>query len=118
MERGNPDVNLPGGLLALLRQPSPCYLATLMPDGLAGRARRLRAGQGTLAAVGFCFGGLAALTLARSGAGLAAAVSIHGSLVTTRPAELDAVKARVLVCPAYLSAGGAHGSIRSIPVSR
>jgi hypothetical protein len=26
-------VNLPGGLLALLRQPSPCYLATLMPDG-------------------------------------------------------------------------------------
>lgn len=26
-------MNLPGGLLALLRQPSPCYLATLMPDG-------------------------------------------------------------------------------------
>ena len=24
---------LPDGLLALLRQPSPCYLATLMPDG-------------------------------------------------------------------------------------
>ena len=26
-------MNLPDGLLALLRQPSPCYLATLMPDG-------------------------------------------------------------------------------------
>jgi PPOX class probable F420-dependent enzyme len=26
-------VNLPDGLLALLRQPSPCYLATSMPDG-------------------------------------------------------------------------------------
>ena len=26
-------MNLPGGLLALLRQPSPCYPATLMPDG-------------------------------------------------------------------------------------
>jgi hypothetical protein len=26
-------VNLPDGLLALLRQPSPCYLSTLMPDG-------------------------------------------------------------------------------------
>jgi PPOX class probable F420-dependent enzyme len=26
-------VNLPEGLLALLRQPSPCYLSTLMPDG-------------------------------------------------------------------------------------
>jgi PPOX class probable F420-dependent enzyme len=26
-------VNLPDALLALLRQPSPCYLSTLMPDG-------------------------------------------------------------------------------------
>jgi PPOX class probable F420-dependent enzyme len=26
-------VNLPEGLMALLRQPSPCFLATLMPDG-------------------------------------------------------------------------------------
>jgi PPOX class probable F420-dependent enzyme len=26
-------VNLPVGLLALLRQPSPCFVATLMPDG-------------------------------------------------------------------------------------
>jgi PPOX class probable F420-dependent enzyme len=32
-ERGNPDVNLPDGLLALLRQPSLCYLSTVMPDG-------------------------------------------------------------------------------------
>jgi PPOX class probable F420-dependent enzyme len=33
LERSNPDVNLPDGLLALLHQPSLCYLATLMPDG-------------------------------------------------------------------------------------
>ena len=26
-------MNLPVGLLALLRQPSPCFVATLMPDG-------------------------------------------------------------------------------------
>ena len=26
-------MNLPDGLIALLRQPSPCFLATLMPDG-------------------------------------------------------------------------------------
>jgi len=26
-------VNLPEGLVALLRRPSPCFLATLMPDG-------------------------------------------------------------------------------------
>jgi dienelactone hydrolase len=51
-----------------------------------------------LAAIGFCFGGMAALALARSGAPLAAAVSIHGSLATSRPAEPDAVTARLLVC--------------------
>ena len=27
------SVPLPDGLLELLRQPSPCFLATLMPDG-------------------------------------------------------------------------------------
>ncbi|HEX3786283.1 MAG TPA: dienelactone hydrolase family protein [Pseudonocardiaceae bacterium] len=53
---------------------------------------------GSIAAIGFCFGGMAALTLARSGADLAGAVSIHGSLATTAPAEPDAVTAKILVC--------------------
>ena len=26
-------MNLPDGLIGVLRQPSPCFLATLMPDG-------------------------------------------------------------------------------------
>ena len=26
-------MNLPDGLIALLRQPSPCFITTLMPDG-------------------------------------------------------------------------------------
>ena len=75
------------------------------PELLAGGARAALAelaggGLATepFAAVGFCFGGLAALTLARYGAGLAAAVSIHGSLATTHPAGPGAVKARVLAC--------------------
>lgn len=51
-----------------------------------------------LAAVGFCFGGLAALTLARSGTGLAGVVSIHGTLRTGRPVEPGAIVAKVLVC--------------------
>lgn len=54
--------------------------------------------DGRFAAVGFCFGGLAALTLARSGAHLTAAVSIHGSLATTRPAGPGSVTAKVLAC--------------------
>jgi dienelactone hydrolase len=70
--------------------------------------RRTRAGltalagcpeaAGPLAAVGFCFGGMAALALARAGADLAGVVSIHGSLATSRPAVPGAVMARILVC--------------------
>ena len=54
--------------------------------------------DGRLAAVGFCFGGLAVLTLARSGADLAGVVSMHGSLATASPAEPGAVSAKVLAC--------------------
>jgi dienelactone hydrolase len=115
--------------------------------------RRARAGltaladcpeaAGRLAAIGFCFGGMAALALARAGTGLtdvgrpdgspadaglagagragadlggadlggaalagadlggaarAGAVSIHGSLATSRPAKAGTVTARILVC--------------------
>jgi len=51
-----------------------------------------------LAAVGFCFGGLAALELARSGANLRAVVCFHGKLTSPVPAEIDGVRAAVLVC--------------------
>jgi dienelactone hydrolase len=51
-----------------------------------------------LAAVGYCFGGLAALTLARQGSPIAAAVSIHGTLSTVAPAQPGAISARLLVC--------------------
>jgi dienelactone hydrolase len=54
--------------------------------------------DGPFAAVGFCFGGLAVLTLARSGADLKGVVSIHGSLATAQPAPPGTVKAKVLVC--------------------
>lgn len=54
--------------------------------------------NGRFAAIGFCFGGMVALTLARSGADLAAVVSIHGSLKTEKPAEPGIVEAKILVC--------------------
>ena len=49
------------------------------------------------AAVGFCFGGGNVLELARDGADIAAAVSIHGDLKTARAAKKGAVKAKLLV---------------------
>ncbi len=57
------------------------------------------AARGRIAAIGFCFGGMAALALARSGADLVGAVSVHGSLATTAPAPSGSrIPAKVLVC--------------------
>jgi dienelactone hydrolase len=54
--------------------------------------------DGRLAAVGYCFGGMTVLQLARSGAELAGVVSVHGSLKTTSPAQPSRMKAKMLVC--------------------
>jgi len=50
------------------------------------------------AAVGYCFGGMCVLELARSGVELVGAVCVHGTLETRLPAEPNRVKTRVLVC--------------------
>lgn len=54
--------------------------------------------DGRIAAVGYCFGGMVVLELARSGASLAGAVSVHGRLSTRCPAQAGAVQAKILVC--------------------
>ncbi len=81
---------------------------TALRDDPSFMVRRTRAGLATLldlpgtngsaAAVGFCFGGLAALTLARSGAGIAGVISMHGSLTTVAPAKPGSIRARLLIC--------------------
>ena len=50
-----------------------------------------------LAAVGYCFGGTAALELARAGAPLAGVVTFHGGLSDPTPADARQIKAKVLV---------------------
>jgi dienelactone hydrolase len=52
---------------------------------------------GKVAAIGYCFGGTAALELARAGADLAGVVSFHGGLDSPTPADAKAIKAKVLV---------------------
>lgn len=54
--------------------------------------------DGRLTAIGYCFGGMAVLQMARSGAEFAGVVSVHGSLATVQPAESGAIKAKILVC--------------------
>lgn len=50
------------------------------------------------AAIGYCFGGLTVLALARNGADLAGVISMHGSLATPRPAAAGSIRAKILVC--------------------
>jgi len=86
-------------------------LANPLRENAAEQRARIRAAYDTLlaeggkrnlidgrrAAIGFCFGGGNVLELARDGADVAAAVSIHGDLKTAAPAKPGAVKAALLV---------------------
>jgi dienelactone hydrolase len=95
------------GCLTALRD-NPSLMVRRAQAGLAALTRCPGA-DGRAAAIGFCFGGMAALALARAGEPIAGAVSIHGSLATSRRAEPGAVRARLLVC---------HGSLDPhVPVS-
>jgi dienelactone hydrolase len=55
-------------------------------------------GVEAVAVIGYCFGGMVALELARAGGAVAGVVSVHGGLSTTRRAAPGAVRARMLVC--------------------
>jgi len=84
------------GCLTALRD-DPALMARRARAGLAS-LRRCPGAGGPVAAIGFCFGGMVVLNLARSGEALAGAVSVHGSLATTRPAEPGMVRTRILAC--------------------
>lgn len=51
-----------------------------------------------IAIIGYCFGGLAALELARSGANLRAVATFHANLSSPTPTDAKNIKASVLVC--------------------
>jgi dienelactone hydrolase len=51
-----------------------------------------------LGAIGYCFGGMSVLEIARSGAPVLGVVSFHGVLDTHLPAVAGQVKAKMLVC--------------------
>jgi len=51
-----------------------------------------------LAAIGYCFGGAAAVELARSGAPLAAVAGFHAGILPGKAEDDAAIRARVLLC--------------------
>jgi dienelactone hydrolase len=74
-------------------------------------ARRPDVDDTRIAAIGFCFGGMTALELARSGADLRAAVSYHGILTTHRRAEPGTIPGRVV---AYCGANDPYAPLADI----
>jgi len=72
----------------------------LRDRGLAGLAQLQKSDKldgSKVAAIGYCFGGTAALELSRSGAPFLGAVSFHGGLGTPTPEDAQQIKSRVLV---------------------
>lgn len=78
---------------AAMRARARAALAALTREAAA----RKLAAKGLPSAVGFCFGGLNVLELARDGVALATAVSIHGDFTTGQPARPGGVAPAVLV---------------------
>jgi dienelactone hydrolase len=76
----------------------PARLRQRTTAALARLASMSDVDPGRIAVIGHCFGGLAALELARSGADVRAAVSFHGRLANVEPARRGEIRARVLVC--------------------
>jgi dienelactone hydrolase len=60
--------------------------------------RRPDVDSARMAAIGFCFGGQAALELGRAGAPLRAIVGFHSRLETRRAEDTASIRASVLVC--------------------
>lgn len=50
-----------------------------------------------IAAIGYCFGGAVVLQMARNGLDLAGVASFHGNLTPVKPAEENAITAKILV---------------------
>lgn len=78
----------------------------LLRQRVAAALEALSAASGVvperIAAIGYCFGGLAVLELARNGSRVCAVASFHGLLTTKAPSNRGDITARVLACTGAL----------------
>ena len=84
------------GALAGLYKKDRALLRARTAAGLATLKAQPQVNPDHMAAIGYCFGGMAVLELARSGADLAGVVSFHGSLDTPTSQDAKNIRAKVL----------------------
>lgn len=75
----------------------PTHLRASMGGALAILRNHPSVQRNRIAAVGYCYGGLVAIELAKTGAEVAAVVGLHTPLPIHRPEENKAIKGRVLI---------------------
>jgi dienelactone hydrolase len=80
------------------RGPRPCVLVCHEGPGLDVLLAQENADPSRVAAIGYCFGGVMALELARDGADLSAIVGFHSGAPTPAPQESRNISGRVLYC--------------------
>ena len=81
------------GKLAGAFYKDPALFRTRAQAALAELLKQPGVDPARIGAIGFCFGGLTVLELARSGANVKGVVTFHGSLKTTGPAKPGDIKA-------------------------
>lgn len=91
------DLNEAMGMLRPLRAEPSRIRARASAHWNALRARP-EVDTARIAAIGYCFGGMMALELARSGAEMAGLVGFHCGLSTSAPEDAKNIKGKVLVC--------------------
>lgn len=79
-------------------QSDPALLRARARAGLDALAAHPQVDSARLGAIGYCFGGMTVLELARDGAPCRCIVSFHGLLKTSAPARPDVIAAKLLVC--------------------
>lgn len=75
----------------------PAHIRARMGAALEALLASAPVDPARVAATGYCYGGTAALELARSGADLKAVVGFHCGLTTVRPEDAKAIRGKVLV---------------------
>jgi dienelactone hydrolase len=95
-KNARPEDTTDAGMLAGIYKSDRKLLRERILAGLATLKARDNVDPDKIAAIGYCFGGMAALELARSGAPVVGIVTFHGSLDTPTPEDAKNIKGKVL----------------------